>query len=414
MSSISGIFVTHEKIFKGRVNYNLETGLITEVHEGKFPANLEFGDECFIFPGFGDIHVHAREDVSEKDTYKEDFLSASKAALNGGVVHIADMPNNPIPPIDDESYTKKEELTYKSPIHITLYAGIGPSTKPLSRNVPYKAFMGPSIGELFFRTNAELENVIQHYKGQNVSFHCEDPVVLEESKTAPKHEDRRPIKAELLATEFALYLIEKYELKGKLCHYSSGEGLEKIKSAKLKGLPVTCEVTPTHLYFDRTMLTEENSKWFQMNPPLRNPEDKAALLKAFKEGWIDFLATDHAPHSIEEKQKGISGISQLDTYGLFVVHLLVNEKVNPKLIALTASKNPAEFVKPYLPSKYGLGFGEIKVGFSASFTILNLKKNTHFVKSMIQSKSGWSPFENHTFPGAIEKVIFHGKEVKLN
>ncbi|MCX7998291.1 MAG: amidohydrolase family protein, partial [Leptospiraceae bacterium] len=359
-----------------------------------------------------DIHVHAREDISGKHTYKEDFSSAGKAALNGGVVQIADMPNNPVPPVDDESYLQKEKLTHKSPIHITLYAGVGPNTYPLKRNVPYKVFMGPSIGELYFRNNQELETVIQRYRNQNVSFHCEDPEVLENSKNKPTHEERRPVEAELLATDFALYLIEKYKLKGKLCHYSSGVGLQKIKEAKRKGLNVTCEVTPTHLFFDKTMLTDENRKWFQMNPPLRNPEDKKFLLQALKDGEIDYLATDHAPHSIEEKLNGISGISQLDTYGLFVTHLIVNENVSLKRIAEVTSKNPADFVKPYLPSKFGKGFGYIREGYSACFTILNLKKKTLFLKSMIQSKSGWSPFENYTFPGSIEAVYYLGQKIR--
>jgi dihydroorotase len=409
IESISGKIITHEREFLGTIHYDAETGLITQVSEGISNASLSFGEECLIFPGFGDIHIHGREDVSGEHNYKEDFVSAGNAALNGGVIQIADMPNNPIPPIDDTSYNQKEQLTFKSPIHITLYAGIGPETKPLKRKVPYKAFMGPSIGELFFKNNEELEKTIQDYKGLNVSFHCEDPVILENSKGEAHHEDRRPVQAELLATDFALYLIEKYDLVGKLCHYSSGEGLEKIISAKKRGVKVTCEVTPTHLFFDRTMLTPENHKWFQMNPPLRGPEDKARLLEALKEGWIDFLATDHAPHSIEEKQKGISGISQLDTYALFVTHLLINEGVSPMKIAEVASKNPGDFVKPFLTEKYGKGFGKIETGYSASFTILNLKKPCTFLKSMIKSKSGWSPFENHQFPGSIEQVIFHGK-----
>ncbi len=413
MKAIAGRIVTHEGEFFGTIFFNEETGLISEVSNVVYENAQNFSNDCVIFPGFGDIHVHAREDVSGNHTYKEDFLSVSKAALNGGVVQIADMPNNPIPPIDDKSYLEKENLTSKSLIHVTLYAGVGPSTYPLKRNVPYKVFMGPSIGELYFKNNQELETVIQRYKNQNVSFHCEDPEVLENSKNKPTHEERRPVEAELLATDFALYLIEKYNLKGKLCHYSSGYGLEKIKQAKKKGINVTCEVTPTHLFFDKTMLTDKNRKWFQMNPPLRTPEDRKILLQALKDGHIDYLATDHAPHSIEEKLQGISGISQLDTYGLFVTHLILNEKVSMQRIAQVSSKNPADFVKPYLPSKFGKGFGYIQAGFAACFTILNLKKNTIFSKSMIRSKSGWSPFENFNFPGSIEAVYYMGIRINL-
>ena len=410
MPSIAGKIITHEKEFLGTIEYDSLTGLITNVKEEiDKEATLYNPQECLLFPGFGDIHIHAREDVSGKHCYKEDFLSASAAAINGGVIHVADMPNNPIPPVDDKSYQDKKALTKKAPIQITIYAGIGPNTSPLSKSVPYKVFMGPSIGELFFRTNEELEEVIKRYAGENVSFHCEDPVILEDSKTASTHEDRRPVKAEILATDFALYLIEKYNLVGKLCHYSSGEGLQKIIAAKKRGVKVTCEVTPTHLFFDRSILTEENHKWFQMNPPLRYETDKTILLQAFKDGWIDFLATDHAPHSIEEKLKGISGLSQLDTYALFVTHLIKNENVSLQRIAETCAKKPGDFVNPYLPQEFGRGFGEIKKDYSANFTILNLAKPTTFTKEMIKSKSGWSPFENHTFPGSIEAVYFKGK-----
>jgi len=411
---ISGRIITHDSDFIGTICYDTESGLITSVIPeitSQFQKESYSTSDCAIFPGFGDIHIHAREDESGKQVYKEDFQSVSLSALNGGVVHLADMPNNPIPPIDDKSYSKKNSIAReKSLIHITLYAGIGPNTRPLSTKVPYKAFMGPSIGELYFRTNEELEEVIQHYKGENVSFHCEDPLILEKNKSATTHEDRRPRAAEISATDFAINLIEKYGLNGKLCHYSTKEGLKKIIEAKGNGIRVTCEVTPTHLFFDHSMLTDKNHFWFQMNPPLREKEDRIALLQAVLDGHIDYLATDHAPHTIEEKNAGISGISQLDTYSLFVTWLINEKQVPLNKIAEICAKNPGDFVRPYLPAAFGKGFGYIAEGFSASFTILNLKQKTLFQKEMIKSKSGWSPFEGYTFPGSLEAVYFHGKK----
>ena len=410
-TSIAGRIVTHENEFEGTIYFDDQTGLILEVQPG-MTGQIQYSPaECVIFPGFGDIHIHAREDASGKHTYKEDFKSAGLAGLNGGVTHLADMPNNPIAPINDTLYEQKEKLTLKSPLHITLYAGIGPGTNPLKRNVPYKVFMGPSVGDLYFKTNEELEQVIQNYTGQNVSFHCEDPILLEENKDKPLHEDRRPAVAEITATEFALNLIEKYNLKGKLCHYSTGDGLKKIIAAKNRGVKVTCEVTPTHLMFDTTMLTDENRHWFQMNPPLRGPQDKKILLEELIKGNIDYLATDHAPHSIEEKQKGTSGISQLDTYALFVTWLILKKNVSLQRIAEVCSYKPGLFVNEYLPEKYGKGFGKIEPGYAANFSVLNLKKETTFRKEMIQSKSGWSPFEDFTFPGSIEAVYLSGKKI---
>ncbi|BDA77332.1 dihydroorotase [Leptospira kobayashii] len=411
MGKIAGRIVTHTEEFKGTVVFDETAGLIKEVKKSVDPDARLFGDECVIFPGFGDIHIHAREDVSGKHCYKEDFVSAGNAGINGAVLHVADMPNNPVPPIDDKSYEEKLALTKKSPIHITLYAGIGPTTKPLLKKVPYKVFMGPSIGELFFEDNISLENTIRHYQGQDVSFHCEDPEILTENKNKPTHEERRPKEAETLATDFALSLIEKYDLKGKLCHYSTKDGLNKIIDAKKRGVNVTCEVTPTHLMFDTSMLTDDNRSWFQMNPPLRGKEDREAMVKGILDGHIDFLATDHAPHSIEEKKKGTSGISQLDTYGLFVTYMINVLNIPLQTIARICAKNPGDFVKQYLPEKFGSGFGEIKEGYAANFSVLNLKKPFVFEKSMIKSKSGWSPFEGFEFPGSIEAVYFLGKDL---
>lgn len=135
MEKIAGKIVTHEREFEGTIEFDPSSGLITNVKEGIDPDARQFSDGSVIFPGFGDIHIHAREDVSGKHTYKEDFISAGNAAINGGVIHVADMPNNPVPPIDDETYAAKLALTTKAPIHITLYAGIGPHTKPLEKKV---------------------------------------------------------------------------------------------------------------------------------------------------------------------------------------------------------------------------------------------------------------------------------------
>src|SRR5262249_10941624 len=152
-------------------------------------------------------------------------------------------------------------------------------------------------------------------RGRNVSFHCEEPLLLEQHASAPTHEARRPPECELSATQFALALIQRYGLRGKLCHYSVGAGLEQIRRARTQGLPVTAEVTPHHLYFDTTSITDVNRPWMQMNPPLRSPADREAMVEALRDGTIDYLATDHAPHTVAEKLKGASGQPHLDTYG---------------------------------------------------------------------------------------------------
>jgi dihydroorotase len=388
----------------------VDNGVITAAGASLGTPTHRFGDSCLIFAGMGDIHIHAREDVTQKDTHKETFACASAAAIHGGVLHVADMPNNPAAPIDDVSYAAKEALVQKQnlPIHFTLYAGIGPGTKPLVRNVPYKAYMGPSVGDLFFSTLEELDQTLASYAGQAVSFHCEDPVLLEKHKGAPTHEQRRPAECELSATRFALAMIEKYRLMGKLCHYSVGEGLPLIRAGKAKGLRVTAEVTPHHVFYDTAQITPANRQWMQMNPPLRGPADRAAMLEALRDGTADYLATDHAPHTLAEKERGVSGQPHLDTYGPFVTWLLVEQGFTPERVAAICSARPGDFVNPYTHDKWG----RLLPGYVGSLTVLDLKTPTTVRREDLKTKCGWSPFEGVTFPGSVAAVFVRGQMKK--
>src|SRR5438105_7606493 len=255
---IEGLLADIDGVKHGQIA--IENGRIAAVGSSLGKPQHVFGDGCLIFAGMGDIHIHARQDVSGRDNYKETFATAAAAALHGGVIHVADMPNNPVPPVDDASYAAKEALLAKIalPVTFTLYAGIGPGTRPLGRAVPYKAYMGPSVSELFFSNVEELDRTLAAYRGLDVSFHCEDPLLLEQHKQAATHEARRPPECELSASRFALQMIEKHRLKGKLCHFSVGEGLPLIREARARGLPVTAEATPHHLFFDTSMITDAN------------------------------------------------------------------------------------------------------------------------------------------------------------
>ena len=403
---VAGKLVSTSSVRAGQVR--IENGTIVEVGDRVGTPDVQFGDDCLIFAGMGDIHIHARDDVSEKETYKEDFRTAAAAALNGGVVHVADMPNNKVAPIDDASYRgKQKHLESRNvPIQITLYAGIGPGTKPLSFPVPYKAYMGHSVGELFFTSLRQIDETLAAYRGCAVSFHCEDPELLEQHKGAATHEDRRPNVCEVSATRFALEMIEKYNLTGKLCHYSVGEGLPLIRAARTRGVRVTCEVTPHHLYYDRTDITDSNRGRMQMNPPLRHVADRIAMLDALREGTLDYLATDHAPHTIEENEKGISGQPHLDTYGPFVTWLILDQKFTPEQVARFCSQNPGDFVNPYTAPKK---FGRIEPGYVGSLTVLNLSRSQKIRAEDLKTKCGWSPFEGVTFPGSLEAVFVEGK-----
>ncbi len=405
---ISGQLVSPEGVRSGQMRFAGDT--IEAVGPALGKPDIQFGDDCLIFAGMGDIHIHARDDVSQAETYKEDFCTAAQAALHGGVVHVADMPNNRVAPVDDASYHDKQEhlRQRRVPIQVTLYAGVGPGTRPLTFPVPYKVYMGHSVGDLFFTTLEQLDRTLAAYRGCDVSFHCEDPVLLENHKQAATHEARRPPECEVSATRFALAMIEKYGLKGKLCHYSVGDGLPLIREARRRGLHVTCEVTPHHLYYDTADITDANRGLMQMNPPLRAAADREAMLAALRDGTLDYLATDHAPHTLEEKARGISGQPHLDTYGAFVTWLILRQGFRPGQVAAFCSANPGTFVNPYTAPKK---FGRIEPGYVASLTVLNLSRPVTIRGEDLFTKCGWSPFEGVTFPGSVEAVFVDGVQI---
>jgi dihydroorotase len=405
---IEGRLADIDGVRRGQIR--VEGGVIAAVGTGLGKPDHVFSDDCLIFAGMGDVHIHAREDVTGKETHKETFATAAAAAVNGGVVHVADMPNNPAAPVDDATYAAKERLVESGrlPVTFTLYAGIGPGTRPLTRDVPYKAYMGPSVGDLFFTSLEQLDQTLAAYRGQAVSFHCEDPVLLDKHRSAATHEERRPPECELSATRFALAMIEIYGLRGKLCHYSVEEGLPLIRAARARGVAVTAEVTPHHVFYDTAMINAANRPWMQMNPPLRAPADRRAMLEALRDGTADYLATDHAPHTREEKLRGVSGQPHLDTYGPFVTWLLVEQGFTPERIAAICCANPGIFVSPYRSEK----FGRLQPGYVGSLTVLDLKKPLLIRAEDLKTKCGWSPFEGVTFPGSVAAVFVRGQRLR--
>lgn len=362
-------------------------------------------DRFLIFPGFIDIHTHCREDVTGNENHKEDYGTVGLAAISGGVTYIADMPDNPVQPTTLDAYDAKRRLTSRCPVDVLCYGGVGPNTHPFGR-VPYKVFMGTGVGDLFFKDHTALAKTLERYRGQNVSFHCEDPTLLDLHKHERNHEHRRPPMCEYTAIEVAINFIKDFNLTGKICHVSTAQGLDLIIKAKAAGVNVTCEVTPHHLFFDAEMITHENRRFLQMNPPLRRPSDRKHLLEAVRNGNVDFLATDHTPHTTHEKLRGISGVPQLDTYGSFVAWLVKEQHVDPLTIFKMACKNPGEWVGSFTGRK----IGRIQSGYEASVTILDMTKPPVDGRPLY-TKCNWSPFDLRTLPGTVQTVFLKGEKV---
>lgn len=374
-----------------RGQVQIENGVITRVGDGLGKTDLAFGEDHLIFPGFGDVHVHLRQGQSHKET----FETGVAAALNGGVCFMLDMPNNPRSPVDAETLEAKRREAGEWPVDLDFYAGIGPGTRPFHHRF-YKAYVGPSIGPLFFHDDEDLEGTLQHYGGRRITFHCEDPVIMRACEGAPDHEDRRPPEAELKAVETVVALGKKYGFQVHVAHMSVVGSLELLDGA-------LCEVAPHHLYFDReNRLEMERNEWLKMNPPLRTRENRLALLEAFRAGRIDYLATDHAPHTREEKASdNPSGVPLLDTYGAFVAWLLVDQGFTPEHLARHACLLPGLFMERPV--------GRIAPGYKGHLAVLNLRSPWTVRAEDVRTKCAWSPFEGETLPGRVEVAVASGR-----
>ena len=368
-------------------------GVIRRVGDLGLQPDLKADDDVLIFPGFVDVHVHLRQG----DEYKEDYSTAMAAALNGGVTAMLDMPNNPVPPVDRAGLEAKRERVRDLPVDIDFYMGVGPGTQPDEEHLLYKAFMGPSIGPLFFHDDNDLEEVIRNYTDKQLTFHCEDPAMLREYSTRSSHNEQRPVQAEWKAVETAIALGQKYGFKVHVAHMTSARSLQLIEAEA-----ATCEATPHHLFFDWSNVRQfPRADFIKMNPPLRSREEREQLLEAFLQGRIHFLATDHAPHTVAEKSTtNPSGVPHLDTYGAFVTWLM-QRGFTPLDVARHCSELPGSFMRRPL--------GRIQPGYRGHLTLLAPNRPWTVRASDLKTKCGWSPFEGVTLPGRVTHTVASGR-----
>ena len=474
MVTIFGTLASHDKKPSPGVVEIDGKGLIKNVRKAKKGEKHDhsFGPECIVFPGFGDVHIHAREDETAKQNYKEEYATAADAALHGGVVHVSAMPNTPEPVVGDKQWKwhRARIETLAHPVSILNYLGIDTKTEPLGKpgDYFYKLYFGKSVGDLTVTYGSELETILAKYKGHNISFHVEYEPIVQASTGGKTHAERRPVAAVNEGLRILLPLIEKYKIKAKLCHWSTGgESFEMIADARKRGAAIVLEVSPLHLLFDTSMTDADPELWtkIQMNPAVQAPEHRAALIKGLKDRFIQFIATDHAPHTEEEKfsafakfrdsshssvlqntgtanisnmtnkeiamavknadnqlfletctENNHSGAPWLDTYALVCAWLMNEHGFSAQRIASAAAYMPGKFVNPHLKRQFpkqdfGKGFGEIKRGFVGSLTVLNLKKKTFVRREDLKTKAGWSALEGREMPGAVEAVFVRGTRV---
>ena len=270
--------------------------------------------EYSVLPGFCDVHVHFREPGF---SYKETILSGSRAAARGGYTAVCTMPNlNPVPDSPETLQPQLDAIEKDALIAVYPYGAITKGEKgevlaDLEAMAPKvvgfsddgRGVQSPLLMEQAMRKAKEL--------GKLIVAHCEDNSLLRggyihDGRYARDH-GHRGICSESEWGPIArdLELAAKTGASYHVCHISTKESVEIIRQAKKSGVDVTCETGPHYLTMDDSMLREEGR--FKMNPPLRSKDDRLALVEGLRDGTIDMIATDHAPHSAEEKSRGLQG-----------------------------------------------------------------------------------------------------------
>ncbi|MFH1367421.1 MAG: dihydroorotase [Patescibacteria group bacterium] len=285
-----------------------------------------------IIPGVIDLHVHFREPGG---SHKEDWLTGSCSAAAGGVTTVVDMPNTSPPTIDESTLNEKRKLAEKSLINFGFYLGATANNHGQIKNIKnvagVKIFAGSSTGDLLVDHDEDIENL---FKVPNIKWavHAEDEEIIKTNKKNIKEGESNPAIHSLIrsreaasrAVERIISLAEKTGANVRICHVSTKEELDLIREAKKAGIKITCEASPHHIFLNETKYKSAGN-FAKVNPPLRTPGDNNAVWEALLDGTIDVIATDHAPHSIEEKSKEYpdapAGLPEIQTS----LPLLLNE-----------------------------------------------------------------------------------------
>jgi dihydroorotase len=392
---------------KSRANINIRDGRIAEVGDVAPEGEIVDLDGLLVLPGVIDAHVHAREPGA---THKEDFRSVSEAALAGGVTAFLDMPNNRPPTTDLAALQEKRKLaSAKCLVHYGFFLGATSSNaRALNAigNVPgVKIYLGSSTGDLLVDNLRDLTRIVAE-TNKRLVIHAEDEQILRyfSEKCGPSaahHELRDPVAAVVAVAECCL-LAERFRRRIHLAHISAREEVGFLRLHKTPG--ITCEVCPHHLLLSSQFSVEKGALG-KTNPPLREPESLAALWDGLQDGLIDIIATDHAPHTLDEKRLGVpsapSGVPGIETSLPLVLDAALGGKLSLQRVQNLMCARPAEV--------FGMvGKGRIEPGYDADLCVVDVEGQTVLRNRDQRTKCRWTPFDGRSVRGKVVKTFVSG------
>ena len=382
-------------------------------HSNEGVVSFDF-DNKYIFPGFTDVHVHLIEPGFLR---KETIETGSMAAAAGGYTSVCAMPNLDPVPDSAENIKKEEEIIEKTAVvHVYPYGAItvgekGEKLADLEGMAPYAfAFSDDGHGvqndDMMRKAMTEAKRL-----GKVIAAHCEVNELLNggyihDGKYAALHGHRGICsESEWKQIERDIELVKETGCAYHVCHISTKESVELIRQAKKDGVNISCETGPHYLVMNDMDLQEEGR--FKMNPPIRDESDRQALIEGLKDGTIDVIATDHAPHTKEEKSKGLEK-SLMGVVGLETAFPIVyTELVRKGVITL---EKAVELLNVNAKKRFGIG-ASIKEGEKADLTVFDLDEEYTVDPEKFHTKGRSTPFEGWKVYGKCLMTMVDGRIV---
>ncbi|MBU9720418.1 MULTISPECIES: dihydroorotase [Bacillaceae] len=401
------------------IQVNSHTGRIEEIHhspviEDSFDEIIDLNNQL-VSPGFVDLHVHLREPGGEK---KETIETGTLAAARGGFTTIAAMPNTrPVPDTPEHFSQINEAMRAKGHVRVLPYASIterqlGKTITDMEQLVELGAFAFTDDGVGVQEAGKMYEAMVKASKlGRAIVAHCEDNSLLYGGAVHKgSFSEKSGVPGILSASESVhiardVLLAEAAGAHYHVCHVSTKESVRVIRDAKRAGINVTAEVTPHHLILCDEDIPGRDTN-YKMNPPLRAADDRQALIDGLRDGTIDFIATDHAPHTAEDKALSMEE-APFGIVGLEIAFpLLYTKLVKTGIIELYEliqwiTKKPADAFK--------LPYGVLEKGSFADFTVIDIEKKDTVDPTNFLSKGKNTPFAGLALTGWPTMTIASGE-----